>query len=218
MNNKAKYETFLVGFRAMTKVGATKVEVCSDSKLVFSQLQWDLVAREERMSSYLKAAKQLQSQFAKDKVRRIFWGKKNHADSLTTMASSAGGSLPRVISMELVDFPKILHPKSSQVLRKTSPSWIDPMLHIYQMEHFSRIGRRSKRWEGNPRGTSCQQRRSFTSDHMGGTYLLCVHPDIVDSLLYKLHEGICGSHTVGYFLAHKAMSQGYWWSNMQRSS
>lgn len=31
--------------------------------------------------------------------------------------------------MELVNFPKILHPKSSQVLRiTTSPSWIDPIV------------------------------------------------------------------------------------------
>ena len=31
-----------------------------------------------------------------------------------------------------------------------------------------------------------------------------------------MHEGICESHTGGRSLAHKAITQGYWWSNMQR--
>lgn len=52
-------------------------------------------------------------------------------------------------------------------------------------------------------------RRSF-----GSPYLLCVHLDVVKGLRYELHEGICGSRTGGRSLVHKAMTQGYWWSNM----
>ena len=53
-------------------------------------------------------------------------------------------------------------------------------------------------------------RRSFT-----GPYLLCVHPDRVKDFLFEVHEGICGSHTRGRSLAHRALSQGYWWPYMQ---
>ena len=49
-----------------------------------------------------------------------------------------------------------------------------------------------------------------------GPYLLCVHPKLTESLLEELHEGICGSHIEGRSLAHKAITQGYWWPNMQR--
>ena len=52
-------------------------------------------------------------------------------------------------------------------------------------------------------------KRSFS-----GLYLLCVHPEAVKLLLEELHEGICGSHTGGRSLSHKALTQGYWWSNM----
>ena len=45
-------------------------------------------------------------------------------------------------------------------------------------------------------------------------YLLCVHPEMTDSLLEELHEGICGSHTNGRSLAHRVITQGYWWPNM----
>ena len=46
--------------------------------------------------------------------------------------------------------------------------------------------------------------RSFS-----GPYLLCVHPESTESLLEELHEGICGSHTGGRSLAHRAITHGY---------
>ena len=42
-----------------------------------------------------------------------------------------------------------------------------------------------------------------------GPYLLCVHPEMTESLLEELHEEICGSHTSGRSLAHRAITQGY---------
>ena len=56
-------------------------------------------------------------------------------------------------------------------------------------------------------------KRSFS-----GPYLLCVHLELTELLLEELHEGICGSHTGGRSLAHKAITQGYWWPNMQRDA
>ena len=47
-------------------------------------------------------------------------------------------------------------------------------------------------------------KRSFS-----GPYLLCVHPELTELLLEEMHEGICGSHTGGRSLAHKAITQGY---------
>ena len=43
-----------------------------------------------------------------------------------------------------------------------------------------------------------------------GPYLLCIHPEMIESLLEELHKGICGSHTGGKSLAHRAITQGYW--------
>ena len=40
-------------------------------------------------------------------------------------------------------------------------------------------------------------------------YLLCIHPEAVELLLEELHEGICGSHTGGRSLSHRALIQGY---------
>ena len=56
-------------------------------------------------------------------------------------------------------------------------------------------------------------KRSFS-----GPYLLCVHPEMTESLLEKFHEGICGSHTGGRSLAHRVITQGYWKPNIQREA
>ena len=49
-------------------------------------------------------------------------------------------------------------------------------------------------------------------------YLLCIHLEASELLLEKLHEGICGSHTGGKSLSHRAITQGYWWPNMQKEA
>ena len=51
-----------------------------------------------------------------------------------------------------------------------------------------------------------------------GSYLLCVHPEVSELLLKELHEGICGSHTGGRSLLHRAITQGYWWPGMQKEA
>ena len=42
-----------------------------------------------------------------------------------------------------------------------------------------------------------------------GPYLLCIHPKASKLLIEVLHEGICGSHTGGRSLFHRAITQGY---------
>ena len=51
-----------------------------------------------------------------------------------------------------------------------------------------------------------------------GPYYLCVHPEASELLLEELHEGICGSHTGGRSLSHRAITQGYWWPGMQKEA
>ena len=51
-----------------------------------------------------------------------------------------------------------------------------------------------------------------------GPYLLCIHPEASELLLEELHEGICGSHTGGRSLSHRAIIQGYWWPGMQKKA
>ena len=39
-----------------------------------------------------------------------------------------------------------------------------------------------------------------------GPYLLCVHLKALELLIEELHEGICGSHTGGRSISHRAIT------------
>ena len=49
-------------------------------------------------------------------------------------------------------------------------------------------------------------------------YLLCIHLEALELLLEELLEGICGSYTGSRSLSHRAFTQGYWWSGMQKET
>ena len=48
--------------------------------------------------------------------------------------------------------------------------------------------------------------------------MLYIHPEASKLLLKELHEGICGSHTGGKSLSHRAIIQDFWWPNMQKEA
>ena len=50
----------------------------------------------------------------------------------------------------------------------------------------------------------------------GEPYLSCLHPEEVSKLLAELNDEVCGSHVGGCSLAHQAMTQGFWWPQMQK--
>ena len=51
--------------------------------------------------------------------------------------------------------------------------------------------------------------KSFT-----GPYLRCLNSEDAQRLLEKIHEGVCGNHSDGRSLAHKALTIGYYWPYM----
>ncbi|RVX00391.1 hypothetical protein CK203_024529 [Vitis vinifera] len=55
--------------------------------------------------------------------------------------------------------------------------------------------------------------RSFT-----GPYLRCLGHSEAQYVLAELHEGICGNHSGGRSLAHRAHSQGYYWPTMKKDA
>ena len=56
-------------------------------------------------------------------------------------------------------------------------------------------------------------KRSFT-----GPYLRCLSHSEAQYVLAELHEGICGNHSGGRSLAHRAHSQGYYWPTMKKDA
>ena len=92
-------------------------------------------------------------------------------------------------------------------------SWMDPILYLsigqlpsernkahkiqVQLARFSLVdGQLFKLFVANP-------------------YLKCLTPEQSQYVLVELHEGICGNHSAGRTLAHRAHTQGYYWPTMR---
>jgi ribonuclease HI len=214
-NNEAEYEALLIGLRSAIRLGADRLRVFCDSQLVVNHISGEYLARDERMLSYLSVTKSLLSKFDFVQVEQIRRDHNSHADILAKLATALESELYRTVTVEVLSTPSTLIDTTNRICITSSvASWMDPII-AYLRDDFlpkdpkaaSTIKRKAPSYWLSSEGNL--YRRSFSRP-----YLLCVHLDLVDDLLFEIHEGICGSHTGGRSLAHRAMSQGYWWPYM----
>ena len=101
---------------------------------------------------------------------------------------------------------------------RVGPSWMDSILLFLKEdvlpEDKSEV---EKVWRKAPWFWLFEDQQLYKRSFFG-PYLLCIHPEVVELLLEELHEGIYGSHTRGSSLSHRALTQCYWWPNMQKEA
>ena len=88
------------------------------------------------------------------------------------------------------------------VLSVPSPSWMDLIVAFIMnnvLPNEAKVAEKIQRISS--RFWLCRDKRLYRWS-FEGPFLLCLHPEKVDSLLTELHEGICGSHTGRRSLAH----------------
>ena len=135
------------------------------------------------------------------------------------LATSSAHDLPRIILVEDLYKPTETRREASQVHQiRAGPSWMDSIMQFLKEDtlHEERVEADKVRRKSTRYWLSENQK--LYKHSFSGPYLLCVHPKLTESLLEELHEGICGSHTGGRSLTHKAIIQDYWWLNMQREA
>ena len=206
-NNEAEYEALLMGMMMVQKMGGKAGRVFSDSKLVVGQVRGDLEARDSRMQEYLCQVKVIQEKFEVFDLSHVPRSGNTHADSLTTLATSSAQDLPRVILVENLYTHTSVHHGAPRIHQITlGPSWMDYTSLFLEKDllpeeksEADKVRRKAPRfWLSENRKL---YKRSFS-----GPYLLYVHPEVLESLLEELHERVCGSHTGGRSMSHRALT------------
>jgi len=90
---------------------------------------------------------------------------------------------------------------------RVGPSWMDSIVLFLKDDilpeekgEVDKVRRKAPRfWLSDDQKL---YKRSFS-----GPYFLCIHLEAMEPLLEELHEGICGSHTRGKLLSHRALTQ-----------
>ena len=206
-NNEAKYEALLIGIAMVQKMGGKVVEVFSDSRLVVGQVKGELEAKDLRMQGYLNQARCLQSSFEFFTIQQIPRSRNTHADSLATLATSFGQSLPRVILVEDLYKPTEERKEKVQVHRiMVGPSWMDPLVLFLKEGTLPNEKGEADKVRRKAPYFRLSEKQNLYKPSFSRPYLLCVHPETMEPLLEELHEGICGSHTGGRSLSHRALT------------
>ena len=148
------------------------------------------------MQGYLSQVRHLQSGFESFPLLYIPRSGNTHVDSLATLATSSAQSLPRVILVEDLCKPtEIKGPVVHIHQIKVRPSWINSIV-LYLKEDIlpedkseaEKIRRKA------PHFWLSEDQKLYKCSFSG---------------LEELHGGICGSHTGGRSLSHRAITQGY---------
>ena len=159
------------------------------------------------MQEYLSQVKCLQPSFNLFSLSHISRSGNTHADSLAMLATSSTGGLTRIILVEHLG-------KANEVAKGTvhvhevivGPSWMNPIVKFLKDDILPKEKSEAEKIRSNT------TRFWLSEDHMlykhsySGPYLLCIHPEALELLLEELHEGICGSHTGGRSLSHRALT------------
>ena len=206
-NNEAEYEALLKGMVMVQKMGGKAVRAFSDSKPVVGQVRSDLEARDSRMQEYLGQVRSIKEKFEVFDLSHVPRSGNTHANSLATLATSSAQDLPRVVLVEDLYTQALTHQGVPRIHQITlGPSWMDSISLFLEkdvlpeeMSEADKVRKKAPRfWLSKDRKL---YKRSFS-----GPYLLCVHPEASESLLEELHEGVCGSHTGGRSLSHRALT------------
>ena len=189
------------------RMGGKAVEMFSDSKLVVSQVKGELETKYVRMQEYLNQVKHLQSGFESFNILHIPRSGNTHANSLAMLATFLAQSLPRVILVE--DLYKPMEGKRKMVhvhQVRVGPSWMDPIvLFLNEVILPEEKLEAEKVWRKAPWFWLSEDQKLYKCS-FSRPYLLSIHPEASELLLEELHKGICGSHTGGRFLSHRAIT------------
>ena len=171
------------------------------------------------MKEYLGQVRSIQTKFEFFDLSRISRSGNTHADTLVTLATSSTQDLPRVILIEDLCIPTPMKRDLLQVYQvKVGPSWMDPILLFLEKDILPEEKSKAEKVRRKAPRFWLSEDKKLYKYSFSGPYLLCVHPETLESLLEELHERICGSHMGGRSLSHRVITQGYWWPGMQKEA
>ncbi|XP_016192308.1 uncharacterized protein LOC107633185 [Arachis ipaensis] len=173
-NNQAEYEALLGGLTLAREVGATRLEVCSDSQFVTSQVNGSYQARDPLLQKYLEKVRELTREFQEVTVQHVPRERNTRADLLSKLASTKPGAGNRSLIQGLLKEPTVaLH------LTESSPSWLDPITNFLELGKLPDDEKAAKTLRREASKYAIIQGQLFRKG-LSQPLLKCLHPDQTD--------------------------------------
>ncbi|XP_057723565.1 uncharacterized protein LOC130939480 [Arachis stenosperma] len=211
-NNQAEYEALIGGLTLAAEVGARRLEICSDSQVVTSQVNGSYQAKDPLLQKYLEKVKSLSQKFEEVTVHHVPRERNIRADLLSKLASTKPGEGNRSLIQGMTREPAItLHVTS------LGSSWLDPIIDFLEHGKLPSDQKDAAKLRREAAKYAVIQGQLFRKG-LNQPLLKCLHPDQTDYVLREVHEGCCGHHIGGKALARKLIRAGYYWPSMMTDS
>ncbi|XP_024195734.1 uncharacterized protein LOC112198869 [Rosa chinensis] len=218
-NNVAEYEALVTGLTLAKKLRIRRLQVYSDSQLVVSLSNDDYAAKDRRMSSYQDLVRDLMRGFEQLSLVKVPREKNSRADELAKAASGCTEVI-NIVKIEVLEGPSIEGNKPQrQVMAVDSVpnDWRGQIVNYLEfgIQPDDPIEARKLRMKAVRYLVVEDElfKRSFSEPH-----LRCLGPSQARLVLKEIHEGSCRAHLGGRTLAHKILSQGYYWPYLSREA
>ncbi|XP_030479418.2 uncharacterized protein LOC115696668 [Cannabis sativa] len=213
-NGSGAGEALISGLRLAKVVGATRVEVFSDSQLVVNQVSGEYQTPGEKMDAYVAIVRELLHEFTDYKGERIPREKNAHADCLAKLASDGEIEKLGVVPVERLTEPSI-KTKNIVAAVEQEPNCMIPIIEYITKGELPQERALSRRIQ-------YQAHRYVMMDNilyrrgLIMAYLMCVSDPEAKQIMLEVHEGFCGDHTGGPSPSKKILRQGYFWPAMKK--
>ncbi|KAL5543582.1 hypothetical protein UlMin_007366 [Ulmus minor] len=222
-NNEAEYEALLYGLELALRLGVRHITINLDSELVSWQLNGSFEAKDSRMRSYRDTIKSLLTEFKFVEIKVVKRELNSQADALAKRAASSEIQKTKLIMME--DETKGKGPERRYKINMVEMNegsgeesdWIKEIINFLQKSILPEDKAKARKTRLKAARYALIRgvlyRKSFS-----GPLLRCLTEKEIVEVLDAIHSGVCGNHSGGRSLAHKAITAGYFWPYMMKDA
>nr|XP_043620185.1 uncharacterized protein LOC122592037 [Erigeron canadensis] len=216
-NNEAEYEALIAGLDLAKDMKIRSIKAFVDSQLVANQVKGEYEAKGEIIRLYLGKTKELIEQFESFDIEHIRRNQNKKADALSKLASLTFEHLGKKVLIKVLKERSIYEKRVHDLVREKGKNWMTPIIEYLVSGIFPEDESEARKirikapqyklMEGN------LYKKAFVTP-----WLRCVGPKQAETIIFEIHEGICGLHAGPRSVATKALRLGYFWPSMHRDA
>ncbi|VFQ85727.1 unnamed protein product [Cuscuta campestris] len=210
---QAEYEALINGLKILSKMGVSRVQVYSDSRLVVGQITGEFEAKEERMKRYRDLSLEMLGRF-EFKLEHIPRAQNAEADVLSKLSAESPEYISKLATVEELVTPSL---NSNEVIWVSAdpPKWLDRLAKYIEDGEAPENPKEARLLRMGAPTYKVQDGVLYKRSY-NGVLLRCLRAAEAKALMEEIHEGVCAAHRGPYSISRRAIIQGYFWPTMRK--
>ncbi|VFQ85581.1 unnamed protein product [Cuscuta campestris] len=188
-NNEAEYEALINGLKILSKLGVSRVQVYSDSRLVVGQITGEFEAKEDRMKRYRDLSLEMLGKFD-FKLEHIPWAQNAEPDVLSKLSAESPEYISKLATIEELATPS---PNRNEVIWVSAdpPEWLDRLAKYIEDGEAQEDPREARLLRMRAPTYKVKDGVLYKRSY-NGVLLRCLRAAEAKALMEEIHEGGAG--------------------------